>query len=87
LANPADLMRDPPPCDLGVPVAEIEQVGHWIYRIAIIHGMMSYGPDGYGWHRPGRGRAERKGRRELARYLRKEERRANRWQLSGERQP
>ena len=87
MADPADPARVPPPWDLGVPVAEIEQTGRWIYRVAIIHGPMSYGPDGYGWLRPGRRWAERKGRRELARYLRKEERHANRWQISGECQP
>ncbi len=87
MAGPADLSRVPPPWDPGVPVAEIEQAGRWIYRVVIIHGMMSYGPDGYGWFRPGRGWAERKGRRELARYLRKQERHANRWQVSEGRQP
>jgi hypothetical protein len=64
------------------PRAEIEQVGRWIYRIAIIHGMMSYGPDGYGWHRLGRKHAESKARRELARYLRSEARHENRWSIN-----
>ena len=87
MTDPAELVRVPPPCDLGIPVAEIEQTGRWIYRVTIIHGMMSYGPGGCGWLRPGLRWAERKGRRELARYLRKEERHANRWQISAGHQP
>ena len=48
MADPADPARVPPPWDQGVPAAEIEQAGRWIYRVVIIHGMMSYGPDGCG---------------------------------------
>ena len=68
----------PPPWDPGPPTAEIEQIGRWTYRVAIIHGLMSYGPDGYGWHVLGRRWAERKAVRELAKYVRREERHANR---------
>jgi hypothetical protein len=74
----------PPPWDYGPPTAEIEQTGRWTYRVAILHGPMSYGPDGYGWLRLGRRLAERKGRRELARYLRREARHANRWTVGTE---
>ena len=72
-------MRPPPdPWDDDAPPhAEVEQTGRWTYTIVILDGLMSYGPDGYGWIRPGRGWAERKARRELAKYLRGQARRAN----------
>lgn len=53
--------------------AEIRQVGRWTYRVSIHDGCLVYGPDGYGWRVWGRRRAERKARRELAQYLRREE--------------
>ncbi len=59
------------------PTARVTRVGRWRYRIEINHGGLAYGPDGYGWHRLGHGRAMRKANRELARYLRREEREAN----------
>lgn len=59
------------------PHAKVQQVGRWRYRIYISHGMMQYGPGGYGWHRYGLERAKRKGARELAKYLRMNERHAN----------
>jgi hypothetical protein len=45
------------------PHAEIMQVGRWTWRVSIRDGCLIYGADGYG-------------RRELDRYLEREERRA-----------
>lgn len=58
------------------PEAEIQQVGRWTYRVSVSHGLLTYGPDGYGWHILGRRRAERKAERALARYIRKQAREA-----------
>ena len=51
------------------PVVEITRRGRWTYDVLIRHGIMARGPGGYPWRVFGRGRAARKGRRELARYL------------------
>lgn len=58
------------------PRAEVQQIGRWTYRVSVIHGICSWGPDGYGWHVLGRRRAARKARKALARYLRQEVRRS-----------
>jgi hypothetical protein len=56
------------------PYAVIEEVGtSWFGRrrwlVYIRHGVIQYGPDGYGWHVVGtRERAEAKARLYLARY-------------------
>lgn len=73
----------PPPWEEAVepPHAIVEQSGRWIYRIYITDGLMQYGPNGYGWHRLGRQRAERKARRELARYNRGRQRRTEAWEI------
>ncbi len=59
------------------PRAEVQRLGRWSYRVSVQHGLLCYGPGGYGWHVLGRQRAERKGARALARYLRDEARRAD----------
>lgn len=60
------------------PYAEIKPVGRWTYRVSVMHGLLSYGPnDGYGWLVFGRARAERKAAKVLVRYLRDEARRAD----------
>lgn len=51
------------------PYATVTKVGRWSWRIVIIDGISTCGPDGGGWHVLGRERAERKARRELDRYL------------------
>ena len=62
-------MRPPIDWPQDEPTAEVTKVGRWKWRVRIVHGIMQYGPDGYGWHVFGRQRAERKARRELAHYL------------------
>ena len=79
--QPDDMRPPPPPLDDEPPRAEIEQTGRWTYRVLVIHGLMGYGPDGYGWLRLGRRWAEAKARRELARYVRNEVRHENRWSI------
>lgn len=73
----------PPPWEdkLKPPHAVIQKAGRWTYRIYIDHGLTIYAPGGYGWHRLGRERAERKARRELARYNRDRQRRAEKWEI------
>ena len=51
------------------PYAEVTRRGRWYWSVAIQDGLTTYGPDGYGWLRFSRRGAERKGRRELARYM------------------
>ena len=64
--------------DMCEPEVHIGQHGRWSYVVSIHHGLMRLGPYyGYGWVRWGRSRAERKGRRELAKYKRDEARRRN----------
>lgn len=59
------------------PYAEVEQVGRWTYRVKVRDGMLTWGPDGHGWHVFGRRRAHRKAERVLRRYLQGQERKAN----------
>lgn len=56
------------------PHAEIVQIGRMTWRVSIHDGCLIYGPDRYGWRVWGRQRAGRKARRELGRYLEREER-------------
>ena len=74
----------PPPnyLDECEPEARIEQAGRWTYSVYVTHGLMSIGPNGLPWLRLGRKRAERKARRELARYKRQEARRKAAWTIS-----
>jgi hypothetical protein len=58
------------------PEVVIQQAGRWTWRVYIRHGIIQYGPDGYGWHVFGQQRAERKARRELDRYLERQRRSA-----------
>lgn len=51
------------------PEPRIERVGRWTYLVWVADGMMSWGPDGYGWLVFGRRRAHRKAARVLRRYL------------------
>jgi hypothetical protein len=50
------------------PEARVERVGRWTYSVSITHGVMSRGY----WNAWGRDRAERKARRKLASYVRRE---------------
>lgn len=59
----------------------VERLGRWTYRIVIVDGTMEYGPEGYGWVTYGRGRAQRKARRQLAKYRRKAAWHAQKWRL------
>ena len=59
------------------PHAEIIQTGRWWHLVCIIDGPMQYGPSGDGWYRFGRRMAIRTARVQLARYLQREQRRAN----------
>lgn len=61
------------PWVVGTPVAEVQRVGRWTYRVSIARGLVSYGD----WYVLGRRHAERKAARILARYLRDEARRAD----------
>ena len=62
----------------GAPEAVIERRGRWWHLVYVDHGLMRWGPDGYGWHVLGAKRAERKARRVLASYLRQLEPRETR---------
>jgi hypothetical protein len=42
-----------------------------MYLVVIRHGLIQYGPDGYGWRVFGKARALRKASRVLARYRRR----------------
>ncbi len=67
--------RKPPPDRVREePYAEITQVGRWRYRIEIHHDLMVLTPPS---HRYGRQRAERCARRQLARYVRQQQRETN----------
>jgi hypothetical protein len=63
------------------PKAVITQVGRWRYWFTICHGTTELSG---GWHVWGRVRAEKKARRVLAKYLRDEARRGERWTISGD---
>jgi hypothetical protein len=56
------------------PAARIERVGRWRYSICITYGILQRGPEGGWWYRCGRASAERKARRELARFRAEQER-------------
>lgn len=60
------------------PHAVVLQTGRWTYRVYVADGISQWGRDGYGWTVWGRRRAERKGRKVLARYLREQAERAER---------
>lgn len=60
------------------PHAVVLQTGRWTYRVYVADGISQWGPDGYGWIVWGRRRAERKGRKVLARYLREQAERVER---------
>ncbi len=68
--------------DMCDPEALVTRIGRWSYEIYVIHGAMAIGPNGYPWHRFGRARAERKARRELARYKRERARHKVTWRIS-----
>jgi hypothetical protein len=51
------------------PHAVVTRLGRWWWGVHISHGITVCGPDGGDWHCLGRAAAERKGRRELHRYL------------------
>jgi hypothetical protein len=52
----------------GEPEAHIRRVGRWTYYVTVTHGIISWGPDGGGWHVLGRKRAHRKAEWALRRY-------------------
>ena len=52
------------------PQVRVQRIGRWTYSVVLEDGHRSWGPDGVSWIVFGRGHAERKGRRVLARYLR-----------------
>lgn len=59
----------------GPPVGRVEPAGTFLgrprWRVYVADGLMSWGPEGYGWHVTGtRAKAEAKARKVLARYLR-----------------
>lgn len=54
------------------PYIGIRQEGKHTFIVSIDHGIMRYGPDGYGWFCWSKKSAIRKGRKELAKYLKKE---------------
>lgn len=62
------------------PTVRITKIGRFTYEVAILHGLMAYGA----WFATGRKRAERKGRRQLTRYLNRLDRRGNQWEISGD---
>lgn len=51
------------------PEARVTQIGRYLYRVTVTHGILSYGPDGGSWLIYGRRRAERKAHRALNSYL------------------
>jgi hypothetical protein len=62
--------------DIDPPVAIIKRLGRWTYCVYIKHGEAAYPRGLYGavgWAVVGKQRAERKARRELARYTKKME--------------
>lgn len=60
------------------PYAEITQIGRWTWKVVVREGMAVHGlGGGDGWHVLGRKRAERKGHRVLARYVRDQHRNDN----------
>ncbi|MGW9196081.1 hypothetical protein [Micromonospora chersina] len=65
-------MHDPAWDPDAEPEAVIERTGRWWHLVYIRHGLMRSGPGGYGWHVLGASRAERKARRVLAAYLRRQ---------------
>lgn len=58
------------------PYAEVRQVGRWRHVVAVHDGLLLFAPDGYGWVVFGRRRAERLAARQLARYVRRQGRKA-----------
>lgn len=66
--------RDPLDPD-APPIGRVEPAGTFLgrprWRVYVAHGLLSWGPDGYGWFVTGsRAKAEAKARRVLERYLR-----------------
>lgn len=59
------------------PEAKVERLGRWWYRVYVTHGLMQYGPAGYGWHVFGERRALTKARRVLRKYIEREQRSAD----------
>jgi len=52
------------------PRAVVQRIGQWTYLVRIDHGLLTYGPGGYGWHVWGRRRAYRKAKRVYAKFVR-----------------
>lgn len=63
------------------PVAVIQRLTRFTYRVSVRHGTRRWGPDGYGWVIWGRNRAEHKASKALALYKRAEARRAETWEV------
>lgn len=56
-------------CYVDPPEARVEPAGRWTYSVRVVHGLMSWGPDGGAWLVLGRRWARWKARRVLRRYL------------------
>lgn len=67
---------------LDEPYAEIERVGRWTYSVCVKDRCSQWGPMGGAWIVRGRARAERKGRKVLARYLRQQEWSRTTWRIT-----
>jgi hypothetical protein len=59
------------------PEAKVERHGRWWFRVYVSHGLMQWGPGGYGWLVFGERRAYAKARRVLRKYNDREARPAD----------